>query len=117
MDIETLEPTEMDQASGYGRAFAASGGVAGAVKRVLEEKNVDFTVKAQPCSGIKECKVALLKAVRGMLDGNFIEGMACEGGCIMGPAQIIRRPRNKAELAQHVKESKRSILEAVEEAK
>lgn len=114
IDIETLEPAQMDQASGYGRAFAASGGVSAAVKRALEEKNVDFDVKAVPCSGIKDCKVALLKAAKGMLDGNFIEGMACEGGCIMGPGQILRRPKNKADLTQHVKQSDRTIHEAVE---
>ena len=116
IDIETLEPVELDSASGYGRAFAASGGVSAAVKRALEEAGSDFAVKAVPCSGIAECKVALLKATKGLLDGNFIEGMACEGGCIMGPSHLIRRPRNKAEVDRHAKESKRDIATAVKDA-
>ena len=29
------------------------------------------------CNGIEECKLALLKASRNLLPGNFIEGMAC----------------------------------------
>jgi len=116
IDIETLEPVELDNASGYGRGFAASGGVAAAVKRALEEKEKDFEVKAVPCSGIAECKVALLKAVKGVLDGNFIEGMACEGGCVMGPAHIMRRLRNKADVDKHAKESPRDITGAVEAA-
>ena len=36
------------------------------------------------CNGIEECRTSLLKAARGKLDGNFIEGMHCVGGCVNG---------------------------------
>lgn len=93
-----LEPAEMDEASSYGWRFAASGGVSGAVVQALKEKGSDFEVKAVACSGIDECRAALLKAGKGVLDGNFIEGMICEGGCIRGPANLIRSHRNRAEV-------------------
>ncbi len=54
------------------------------------------------CSGIAECKAALLKVKAGVLDANFIEGMACVGGCILGPANLIRGPKNKQELDKHI---------------
>lgn len=117
IDIESLEPGELDNASGYGRGFAASGGVAAAVRRALQEKERDFELKPVPCSGIKECKVALIKAAKGVLDGNFIEGMACEGGCVMGPSQLMRRAKNKVDLDQHIKQAGRDITGAVTAAR
>ncbi|MFR6185492.1 MAG: hypothetical protein ACLUJG_08030 [Lawsonibacter sp.] len=45
-----------------------------------------------PCSGIEACEVALLKAKRGVLDGNFIEGMACDGGLCPGAGCLVRSP-------------------------
>ena len=56
------------------------------LEEALKEKGLDkeFQLKAVPCSGIEACEVALLKAKRGVLDGNFIEGMACDGGCVQG---------------------------------
>ena len=36
-----------------------------------------------PCDGIEACRTALLKASKNLLEGNFIEGMAFIGGCIV----------------------------------
>ena len=85
-DIELTELPEdvLDNASYYGRIFARSGGVSEAVGQAIKEQNIDFTVDPLPCDGIEECKTALLKASRGILKNNFIEGMACVGGCIGG---------------------------------
>ena len=120
IDITQLEEAKMDHASGYGRAFAHSGGVAGAVAEALKESGItekQFKLQAQPCSGISECNVALLKTSKGVQDFNFIEGMACEGGCVQGAGCLIRSPRNKLEVDKHVKEaSGRTIAAAVEAA-
>lgn len=102
-EARNVEPSELeeaatDEASAYGWRFAASGGVSGAVVQALKEKGSDFEVKAVACSGIDECRAALLKAGKGVLDGNFIEGMICEGGCIRGPANLIRSHRNRGEV-------------------
>ena len=50
----------------------------------LKEQGIDFLLKPCSCDGIEECKVALLQKTRAKLDANFIEGMACIGGCIGG---------------------------------
>ena len=110
IDVEHLEPEELEDASGYGRGFAASGGVAGAVVQALKEKGSDFEVKPVKCSGIAECKVALLKASKGVLDGNFIEGMACVGGCIQGHSNLIRAPKNKQELDKHIQSAQKPTV-------
>ena len=100
---EEMEEAALAEGSGYAWRFAASGGVSGAVKRAMEEQGINFDLKAVPCSGVEACKIALLKAGKGILDSNFIEGMICEGGCIQGPANLIRSPRNKGELEKQAR--------------
>ena len=56
----------------------------------------------------------LIKAAKGIGDFNFIEGMACEGGCVQGPAQLIRSPKNQGDVDRHAKQAEgRTIEEAV----
>lgn len=105
VEPEQLEETPLDEASAHGWRFAASGGVSGAVEQAMEEQGIEFALKAVPCSGVDACKVALLKAGKNVLDGNFIEGMICEGGCIRGPANLIRTHRNKGELEKQAKQA------------
>ena len=102
---EQQEESPIELGSGFGWRFAASGGVSGAVAQAMKEQGIDFPLKAVPCSGVEQCRIALLKADKGLLDGNFIEGMICEGGCIMGPANLIRTPKNKVELEKQAKQS------------
>ena len=120
IDITTLEEAPLDEASGYGRAFASSGGVAAAVAQALKELGVkpeDFQLNAAACSGIDACKAALFKRSKGIGDVNLIEGMACEGGCVQGAGILVRSPKNQAEVAKHVKEAgDKSIAAAVEAA-
>lgn len=120
IDITTLEEAPLDEASGYGRAFASSGGVAAAVAQALKELGVkpeDFQLNAAACSGIDACKAALFKMSKGIGDVNLIEGMACEGGCVQGAGILVRSPKNQAEVAKHVKEAgDKSITAAVEAA-
>ena len=65
IELESLKPAELDQASGYGRTFARSGGVSAAVAQALKEKGSDFALKSQACSGLEACRVAFLKAIKG----------------------------------------------------
>lgn len=37
------------------------------------------------------------------LNGNFIEGMACQGGCIAGPASLHHGPKDKNEVDKYGK--------------
>lgn len=113
IDLEALEERKLDQASGFGRSFAHSGGVSAAVAQALKEQGSDFPLKSQACSGLEACRMAFLKAAKGVGDVNFIEGMACEGGCVLGPAQLIRSPRNQNDVDRHAKQAEgRTIHEA-----
>ena len=89
----------LDNASYFGRIFARSGGLSDAVAQGLKEHGVtDFELKAVTCDGIEACRMALLKASKGKADGNFIEGMACVGGCIGGAGCLTHGEKNKAEV-------------------
>ena len=105
MDITTLEEGVLDNASYFGRIFARSGGLSDAVAQGLKEQNIDFTLKAVPCDGIEECKKALLLKSKNVLDGNFIEGMACIGGCIGGAGCLTHGPKDKAEVDKYGREA------------
>ncbi len=115
MDITTLEEGVLDNASYYGRIFARSGGLSDAVKEGLKEQNItDFELKAVPCDGIEACKMALLKKSKNVLDGNFIEGMACIGGCIGGAGCLTHGEKNKAEVDKYGMEAyEKTISDAV----
>lgn len=83
---------QMSAASIYGRRFAQAGGVTEAVLRAVEEKGEEITASCRKCDGAAECKKALTLLNHGRLPESFMEGMACEGGCICGPAAIL--PKN-----------------------
>ena len=114
IDLITLEEDVLDNASYYGRIFARSGGLSDAVKEGLKEQNLDFEVKPCACDGIEECRMALLKKSRNALDANFIEGMACIGGCIGGAGCLTHGEKNKAEVDKYGMEAyEKTISEAV----
>ena len=114
IDITTLHEDVLDNASYYGRIFARSGGLSDAVVEALAEQKIDFTVKPAICDGIEACKVALLKKSKNVLDANFIEGMACMGGCIGGAGCLTHGEKNKAEVDKYGKEAlEKTIADAV----
>lgn len=78
------------QASKWGRGFAVSGGVAQAVRAVLGDEQGQEKIQAVTGNGIDECKHLLTLARSGRLPGNFLEGMACVGGCVGGPAALVQ---------------------------
>ncbi len=114
IDITTLDEDVLENASYFGRIFARSGGLSDAVKQGLKEQNIDFELKAIPCDGIEECRVALLKKSKNVLDANFIEGMACVGGCIGGAGCLTHGEKNKAEVDKYGKEAlEKTISDAI----
>ncbi len=102
IEVENLPETDLSTASPFGRNFARSGGVADAVTEAVKERSGD-AVKVDPivCDGIDQCKSALMRASRGVLPNNFIEGMVCDGGCIGGAACLT-----------HVDKANRKKIEA-----
>ncbi len=114
IDITTLQEDVLDNASYFGRIFARSGGLSDAVKQSLKEQNLDFDLKAMPCDGIEACKLALLKKSKNILDANFIEGMACIGGCIGGAGCLTHCEKDKAEVDKYGQEAlEKTITEAI----
>lgn len=98
---EDLPVEPLENASSFGRAFARSGGVAAAVAQAVKESGSDFEMKPEICSGLDACKAALQKAEKGRLCANYIEGMACEGGCIGGAACLHHGPKNLRDVDQY----------------
>ena len=114
IDITTLEEDVLDNASYFGRIFARSGGLSDAVLEGLKEQNIDFDLKACACDGIEACHIALLKKRKNVLDANFIEGMACVGGCIGGAGCLTHGEKNKAGVDKYGKEAlEKTISDAV----
>ena len=114
IDITTLEEDVLDNASYYGRIFARSGGLSDAVSQALTEQNIDFDLKPSVCDGIEACKIALLKKSKNVLDANFIEGMACTGGCIGGAGCLTHGEKSKADVDKYGKEAfEKTISNAV----
>ena len=115
LEINTLEEGVLDNASYYGRIFARSGGLADAVDEAIKEQEpTDFKLNAISCDGIEECKMALLKASKKVLPNNFIEGMACVGGCIGGAGCLTHGEKNRNEVDKYGKEAyEKSIKKAI----
>ena len=114
IDITTLSEDVLDNASYFGRIFARSGGLSDAVVQALTEQKIEFNVKPAVCDGIEACKVALLKKNKNVLDANFIEGMACVGGCIGGAGCLTHGEKNKAQVDVYGKEAlEKTISDAV----
>ena len=115
LDITTLDEGVLDNASYFGRIFARSGGLSDAVAEGLKEQGItDFVLKPCACDGIEECRIALLKKSKNLLDANFIEGMACVGGCIGGAGCLTHGDKNKAEVDKYGKQAyEKTIADAV----
>jgi [FeFe] hydrogenase (group B1/B3) len=111
IDLAKLEENPLDNASFYGRIFARSGGLTEAVKEALKEQNSSFVAIPKTVSGLDQCKMAL-NAFKGENPPfNFIEGMACSGGCIGGPACLTHELRDAADVDKYGHESKETTIE------
>ena len=115
LDLASLREDVLDNASYFGRIFARCGGLSDAVVQSLKEQGIEnFNLKAVACDGIEACKIALLKASKRVLDGNFIEGMACVGGCIGGAGCLTHGEKNKVEVDKYGRTAhEKTIMDAV----
>ena len=104
-------------ATKYGKGFAKSGGVSASVEEVLREKGIEQELKILKCSGIEECKKALMLLKNGRLSEDFIEGMSCEGGCINGPAKTTELRYNQKIFDKYANAERENISDNVEEMK
>lgn len=87
INVSEMEALEIDKdITQENRNYPVSGGVTNAV--IAEGLQLDYEMIR--INGIEKKSIALLKAAaKGKSKANFIEVMACEGGCIAGPAAHI----------------------------
>jgi iron only hydrogenase large subunit-like protein len=86
--LDCIEHTIKNPASKQGRNYGSSGGVLGAVRHVVKNKE---NVRPVIINGLTKESIKELKkyAKNGCCpDGNMVEVMCCEGGCIGGNATI-----------------------------
>lgn len=99
INIEECHDTPLDNASYFGRLFAKSSGVTQSIIEYVKDLDIDFNPVV--ANGSKECATQLKIASLGRLNGNFIEGMACVGGCISGPASITHQKKDIKEVDKY----------------
>ena len=117
INLDELEETSLDNASYFGRIFARLGGLTEAVGQVIKENNIDFEVKPVMCEGIENIKPYLARIKFGKIDFNFLEGMACMGGCIGGPCNITHEVRDRATIDKFGKTSSlKTVQESIDNA-
>lgn len=109
IELENAQPfsilhTSVREAHG----FAQAGGVMGAVKAYLKDEAEK--INAIQLSDFNKKNIALLKACAktGKSAGQFIEVMACEGGCITGPSTHNDIISGRRQLAQALIKRKES---------
>ena len=115
IELASLKEEVLDNASYFGRIFARSGGLSDAVRQGIKENGiVGFEYKPIVCDGIEQCKIALLKASKGISDGNFIEGMACVSGCIGGAGCLTHGEKNRRDVDKYGMEAyEKTISDAI----
>ena len=115
IDITSLEESTLNSASYFGRIFGRCGGLSDAVLQGLKEQGIDdFTLTPATCDGIENCRLALLKKSKNALDANFIEGMACTGGCVGGAGCLTHGEKNKVDVENYGLLAQKSIIDAVQ---
>ena len=87
VEVSLAEPALLKTRRPEGRGFALSGGVAAAVTAELGPQGM--TPKPELINGLTRKSLNLLKAyAKGKGQGNLVEVMACEGGCVAGPGKV-----------------------------
>ncbi len=90
INFETIEPMyDLNEGTAAGRGFAVSGGVAGAVEKLICQTNPEMEVKTARAEGLRDCRKLMTLAKAGKYDGYLLEGMACPGGCVAGAGTLL----------------------------
>lgn len=114
IDIAKCEEDEsFYEASGDGKGFAVSGGVAKAVENAIKRLDPDREVLTARAESLPECRKMLQLAKAGKYNGYLLEGMACPGGCIAGAGTIAPVRKANAAVNQLVQNSEnKSVLDS-----
>lgn len=143
IEFDKLEDSKFDspmgEATGAGAIFGVTGGVMEAALRTAQDTltgeslpQIDFEevrgtqnikranieiagkeIKVVAASGLANAKTILEEIKRGKADYQFLEIMACPGGCIMGGGQPIKSSKIQAEV--DVKKLRAQALYSIDE--
>ena len=94
---ENVEAKDEIPTSMHAREFCIGSGVSKAVLQVLKETG-DDPITAEYADGSEACKKALLMMKVNRFQPDVLEGMACVGGCICGPATVENPIKAKAKM-------------------
>ena len=144
IEFTTLEETGFDapmgEATGAGVIFGTTGGVMEAALRTVKEVVTGNTfdkleyepvrgaegikkasvemngqeVKVAVASGLKNAQTILEEIKSGKADYQFVEIMACPGGCVMGGGQPIRSSKERATI--DIRAKRAGALYSIDEA-
>lgn len=89
VNIANCDEETVDEGSIFGRGFGANGGLTAAVQNYLKGEDMQGNFNPVKASGPVEIKKTMTMAKVGKLQGNFVEGMMCEGGCINGAGALV----------------------------
>jgi [FeFe] hydrogenase (group B1/B3) len=103
IDIQECDEIPLNNASYYGRIFARSGGLTEAVKHLVDAENTSTKFKPISCDGLIECDKALKLLKFNRSNSNFIEGMACSGGCVGGANALQHSSKDNNEIDKYGK--------------
>ena len=109
INLEIVQPYAMEFSSvREAHGFAQAGGVMGAVKAFL--KMEADKINAIQVSDLNKKNIGTLRAYAksGKAPGQFIEVMACEGGCITGPSTHSGSNNGKRQLVQELAKQKKT---------
>jgi iron only hydrogenase large subunit-like protein len=85
---ESIDAIFDSEATTDANLFARSGGVLRAVENTLSVLAPNLEVRAERCDGLANCLSCLQAIKEGKRTLNFVEGMACQAGCIGGPGTL-----------------------------
>ena len=90
IDFAQLEESDvLNEGSAFGRGFAVSGGVAGAVTQLIQKNDPNAEVKTARAEGLRDCRKLMALAKAGKYNGYLLEGMGCPGGCVAGAGTLL----------------------------
>lgn len=105
------DPEKLDEGTAAGRGFAVSGGVASAVKKLINKTHPEVDVKVQAAEGLKNCRTMLMMAKAGRLNGYLLEGMACPGGCVAGAGTLQPISKSSAQVKKYANEDSKKLAD------
>lgn len=108
------DPEKMDVGTAAGREFAVGGGVAKAVKNLINKEHPEVEVKVQNAEGLKNCRTMLMMAKAGRLNGYLLEGMACPGGCVAGAGTLQPIAKSSAQVRKYAAEQAKKTADLAE---